>query len=162
MYFIGSDGNQTRILDDRKDDVRMINYGGSLTSLSRGYKNLKVLKASEGVLPDPCKICGDIVRTNYYNKLRDELIAGNICDRCHFWQEKVALAKSGSKKVARINGTHYIISPDDPRAAFQGFGGREFTILFHDGRKVVTHNLWYQGIIPDLFKDLLPDNAEFI
>ncbi len=46
---------------------------------------------------------------------------------------------------------------------FRGFGGREFRIRFYDGRTdVVTRNLWHQGIIPEHYRALLPDNAEWV
>jgi hypothetical protein len=48
--------------------------------------------------------------------------------------------------------------PDD----WKGFGGRKFIILFEDGRKVITTNLWSQGEIPKSFREDLPNNAKFI
>lgn len=43
-----------------------------------------------------------------------------------------------------------------------GFGGGKWVVRFHDGREVVTHNLWHVGTIPPPFRDRLPDNAEFV
>jgi len=45
---------------------------------------------------------------------------------------------------------------------FKGFGGRDFSIKFYDGRDIKTSNLWYQGEIPERFKEFLSDNAEFV
>ncbi|MCL2255977.1 MAG: hypothetical protein FWC11_03865, partial [Firmicutes bacterium] len=64
--------------------------------------------------------------------------------------------------VARINSCHYFIQPDDPTAAFQGYGGQLHKIKFFDGRIIETKNLWSQGQIPTEYRDVLPNNAEFI
>lgn len=48
-----------------------------------------------------------------------------------------------------------------PPGAFRGFSGRRFWIRFKDGSTLTTNNLWYQGKIPDEFRDELPDTAEF-
>lgn len=62
-----------------------------------------------------------------------------------------------------IDGVHYRIRPDRPNPGPGcGYGGRKFTIRFHDGREVRTRNLWYQGPIPPAWRDRLPDNAEFV
>ena len=56
----------------------------------------------------------------------------------------------------------YQILPDNPNAAFKGFGGREFVITKIDGSQVVTHNLWYQGFIPQRFRHLVIPNTKLI
>jgi len=43
----------------------------------------------------------------------------------------------------------------------KGFGGRRWFIRFHSGRVAVTDSLWHQGLIPDEWRDRLPDNAMF-
>ena len=161
MYFIGSDKQGTRILNDEIDDVRMYSQGGTFTSMSRGYKTLKVMKADRGVLGEPCVECGCVVETSYREPVRSELIKGNICHNCHFWMEKVQWEIDKNPNVVRVDGWHNLITPDDPSAPFQGYGGREFVIKFNDGREVISHNLWHQGTIPDHFRDRLPDNAIF-
>ena len=162
MYFIGSDKQGTRILNDKIDDVRMENLGGGLWYRSRGYKTLKILKAGEEILSKPCVNCGNIVKTKCLEPLKSELIEKNICRRCHFWFEKVKWEEENNPNAVRVEGNHYLITPDRPNAAFQGFGGAEFVIKFNDGREATSHNLWDQGAIPNIFKELLPDNASFI
>lgn len=78
----------------------------------------------------------------------------------NFWDEKLYWAANGDPNAVRADGHHYYISKDDP-GGFQGFGGREWKILFLDGRKVVSRNLWSQGEIPPAMRDKLPDNARF-
>jgi len=58
-----------------------------------------------------------------------------------------------------INGVHYRIG----KGMSGGFGGRRFDIrMLADGRVVETRNLWFQGPIPPKWRELLPDNAEFV
>ena len=63
--------------------------------------------------------------------------------------------------TVRVDGDHYICCPNT-NAYFKGFGGREFKILFDDGRKVVSQNLWHQGNIPESHRKRLPNNAKFL
>ena len=62
---------------------------------------------------------------------------------------------------AVIDGTHYVVSPDDPRG-FQDMAEREFIIEFFNGDVVTTHNLWYQGVVPPKHRGVYPDNAKFV
>lgn len=57
-----------------------------------------------------------------------------------------------------VAGHHYMVG----KGGGGGFGGRRFEIRFHDGRTVVTNDLWYQGRIPPAWQEQLPDNAEFV
>lgn len=66
-----------------------------------------------------------------------------------------------ARKIARIDGHHYVIEEDDNSGGFQGMGGRAFTIVFDDGREVVTRNLWSQGHVPPKWRERHPDNAHF-
>jgi hypothetical protein len=88
------------------------------------------------------------------------------------WQEKIDfLTKHYADKVKRYNnpttvvvdGVWYGIGEEvkGPKS-FKGFGGAKWTIKFHDGREVVSTNLWYGGQIPPAMRDKLPDNAVFI
>jgi len=104
-----------------------------------------------------CIICKkEIEESRYSNKD----LCSSECHNIDFWNDYVL--RANEKKIARIDGSHYVISPDNPNAAFKGFGGREFTIKFNDGRIVTTRNLWHQGTIPEDFKNRLPDNAVFV
>lgn len=79
-----------------------------------------------------------------------------------FWLDKLEI--KDDQKTARIDGVHYRVGPENAPYGewFRGFSGRKFIIKFHDGRKVVTTNLWCQGHIPMKMREQLPDNAEFI
>lgn len=77
-----------------------------------------------------------------------------------FWQQKLLDDAREPDRVAIIDGTHYYIDDEDD-SRFRGFDGAKFVIKFHDGREVTTTNLWCQGDIPDEFRDLFPNNADF-
>lgn len=85
----------------------------------------------------------------------------NGCFTCQFWTEKMVPHFRDSPMTARIGGRHYRIGPERA-GGFRGFGGARFIIQFHDGRKVVTTNLWSQGEIPEAYREQLPDNATFV
>jgi len=88
-----------------------------------------------------------------------------LCFTCAFWHGYVATKADPTHAI--INGEHYVIGQEPNAEARRhdgfmlGFGGREHVIRFHDGRRVVTHNLWFQGTIPELWRAELPDNAAF-
>lgn len=80
---------------------------------------------------------------------------------CWFWLEWVGMQYQ--PEVARIDGEHFFVRPRvDPPHEGLGFGGGEFSIRFFDGRIASTNNLWWQGVIPECFRKLLPDNAVFL
>jgi hypothetical protein len=112
-----------------------------------------------------CKTVFDTSRTSGGLALKER----GLCFDCNFWTEKVDWAEAGDlssgRKVARVLGHHYIISPDQADLRSAGMGGRKCQVRFtsgpHAGAEITTRNLWFQGEIPDHFRDRLPDNAEF-
>lgn len=78
-----------------------------------------------------------------------------------YWEPMIADEKLTQRRVV-INGIHYIMGRNGAKPGqFNGFGGRRHDIEFFDGRKVTTYDLWYQGVIPPVFRDQLPDNARW-
>jgi len=152
----------TKIVHDTYDavhDRQEAEYNWS--SLSGWQETKKALIEHEGILKCPCTECGGIVSTGYTQELADNLRFFNICFYCYFWLEKLKI--KDDPDTVRVHGTHYLISPDNSSTfGFKGFGGAEFRIKFHDGRNIVSHNLWCQGDIPERFKERLPDNAVFL
>jgi hypothetical protein len=62
-----------------------------------------------------------------------------------------------------INGRHYVFHPrQDKKLYFQNFGGHEFHALRNDGSLIMSNNVWFQGEIPERFKEKLPDTAKLI
>lgn len=115
-----------------------------------------------------CRECG-IVEDTSRTAGGLALKARGLCFDCNFWTEKVEWAEAGdlagTRKVARVKGRHYVISPDQSDLNSAGMGGRGFQVRFtagpHADAEVTTRNLWFQGEIPDHFRERLPDNAEF-
>lgn len=112
-----------------------------------------------------CRICGSVEDPDrYQSEVCKELHKNNVCMSCFHWSEQHRLDREvrGIHGWAVIEGTHYVISPDDSNAYFKGHGGTEFKIRFFDGTEIITHNLWCQGDIPESWKDKFPNNATFI
>ena len=84
-----------------------------------------------------------------------------VCNSCAFWLEKIATT---NENTVVVNGIRYTIGDENSTSHFKGFGGAKFDIEFFDGRKVVSHNLWCQGEIPEEFRSYpeLKDNARFV
>ena len=110
-----------------------------------------------------CRICGNTDNLDRWNKdgISKIMEKENVCCSCAFWLEKIALT---DENTVIVNGKRYTIGKEDPNLYFKGFGGAEFNIEFFDGRKVVSHNLWCQGEIPERFRSYpeLQDNARFV
>lgn len=108
-----------------------------------------------------CRECGQADSANFMEPTRGRMLAAQLCFSCLFWTDKLPLVNDPS--VARINGHHYAIGPEDNTAkVMRGFGGSTSIIRFNDGREVTTTNLWTQGDIPAHFASRLPDNAVFL
>lgn len=104
-----------------------------------------------------CVICGkEIEKSSYSNAV----LCSSECFHKHFWLEIIA----EKDKHIIVNGECYYdggnVDLKSPHG-FLGFGGRRFWIRFKDGKTSTTNNLWYNGKIPDEFRDRLPDTAEF-
>lgn len=118
-----------------------------------------IVKEPQGT--QKCCICGKEEDPSHWIN-ESEMREHKMCFSCNFWREMLEKdSKRSPHAWCIIDGTHYVIEPDEPNSAFQGFGGAEFQIEFFDGTRVVTHNLWCQGDIPQYWKEKFPDNARF-
>ena len=110
-----------------------------------------------------CRICGKTDSLDRWIECNEKKIMEkeNVCFHCAFWLDKIATT---NENTVIVDGTRYTIGKEDPNLLFKGFGGAEFNIEFFDGRKVVSHNLWCQGDIPEEFRSYpeLQDNARFV
>ncbi|MCR4284526.1 MAG: hypothetical protein NUV97_00595 [archaeon] len=122
-------------------------------------KNMSIMRiTSLGVVTESgdlycykCKVCEALTYENQWGN-QIELEEQGLCFSCYHWYTQSEFDKIDPDHAVIIRTRdnkieHYRISPDSKRG-FQGFGGREFTIHFKDGRIVTTHNLWFQGEIP--------------
>lgn len=101
-----------------------------------------------------------IIMSGWSKAMLADMKRRQLCFTDLFWHEKIDI--KDRPEVVRVKHTHYIIGREDPDERFRGFGGERFIIKFHDGRRVVSTNLWCQGGIPQRYWDRLPDNAEFV
>ena len=113
-----------------------------------------------------CKICGKYQSPEDYSN-KEELESNQLCFECNFWHQHIEKDKKREPHTWFIaNGGHYIIEPDrdENYQGFVGFGGAEFKIKFNDGTLVVSHNVWFQGEIPEAFRrnNFYRDNATII
>ena len=104
-----------------------------------------------------CIICGkEFDGKAYYGEYSD-----CCCYKCFtkkFWNNIIA----EKDEHIVVDGTCYAIA-SSPINGFRGFGGRGFRIKMLDtGKVVTTNNLWCQGKIPEEYRHLLPNTAQFI
>lgn len=107
-----------------------------------------------------CIVCGKEFESCRYRDIKG-FICDDECFNKNFWTDLYEKGKATTHKCVVVDGTHYIIGPEEDRG-FRGFSGRKFVIRFFDGTEVTTTNLWHQGHVPERFKDMFPNNAEFI
>jgi len=104
-----------------------------------------------------CELCG-----NGFTRTCDpESYIRDSCFDCSFWLKKINMSAADEARRVIVDGQHYRLG-SSPSGPFRGFGGREFIIVFHDGRIVETSCLWHQDEIPERFRRWLPDNAIFV
>lgn len=122
-----------------------------------GHLDGEIMKTKTGSGPvrvDP----EDYIESKLTKIMRKE----KCCFTCAFWEDK-SLVKDENTFI--VNGEHY--HSDKPYVdksiikGFLGFGGRDFYLKKEDGTILHANNLWFQGEIPDAFKDKLKDNAVF-
>lgn len=104
-----------------------------------------------------CVICGKEIEKSQFS---NAVLCSSECFNKHFWREIIA----EKDEHIIINGSCYCDggNVEHPgRYQFLGHAGQRFWIRFFDGKEITTNNLWYQGKIPDEFRDELPDTAEF-
>ena len=105
-----------------------------------------------------CTECG----VYFVPNLDSDAYIDHNCFNCSFWLEKIDMDPVDKREQTIINGVHMMACPstDGP---FQGMGGRQHIFeYFDDGRMVFCDNVWYQGEIPERFRDRLPDNARVV
>ncbi len=106
-----------------------------------------------------CVVCGKPFDNSDLEREDGDLLDTH-CHTCAFWTQHIVLFLSGDPAIVIVDGAHYRLGDDSNR--LKGHGGRKFIIHYNDGRTITTNNLWYQGIIPDRFRNTLKDNATFI
>ena len=104
-----------------------------------------------------CKICGKAFDETHYGEPYQD-ICSSECYSKQFWIEKIEV----KDKLTIINGECYFIGDENDTSYFRGHAGRKFKIQKDNGEIIETTNLWYNGEIPEEFREELKDNAKFI
>lgn len=91
----------------------------------------------------------------------EEVLREKLDWHAKHWRAQARRAASDPNVVV-IDGHFYSVGEPRANRECSGFGGRQFFIVKHDGTAIETRNLWSGGEIPPEFRDLLPDNAEFV
>lgn len=140
------------------DHTKSVGPGSFVSSRSGSYISIEALRKDCMLTNKPCIECGCLVETRY--NCGEEMRRQNICFFCLHWQQLAA--KVNDPKSVRVNNNHYQIGNGTGPSPWRGFGGQTFKIQFFDGRQETTTDLWHQGTIPPIWRDRLPNNAEFV
>lgn len=81
-----------------------------------------------------------------------------VCHTCEFWQG-IILQQANNKRCFVAGGLSYYIGRENVSESNKGMGGSIWCVAFDDGRKIVTSNLWTNGVIPARYLGHLPDTA---
>jgi len=107
-----------------------------------------------------CRECGRGETLIWGPQRNAALASRQLCFSCDHWYMHIQMDAGENKdRFVIVERTHYLMAPETGN--MRGFGGRAFAIRFHDGREVVSRNLWCQGQIPAHFISRMPDNAVF-
>lgn len=107
-----------------------------------------------------CSCCGDMYDIGEYQSQSDvvKLMRERVlCFRCSLWTIR---AEHPAPCREIIDGKHYVFHPY--QLSIQCNSGRVFYILRPDGSVMRSNYVWFQGVVPDIFKDLFPDTARMI
>lgn len=112
-----------------------------------------------------CVVCGKDYTNEDFLGMKE-----NYCFSCSFWQEQLELDNGfrknpeNKKVVIVVDGFHYVadIDENNKKDFFKGFGGCDHFVEFLDGKVQSFNNVWFQGKIPENFRDKMPDNARFL
>lgn len=108
-----------------------------------------------------CKECEKHENGKWLEHVEKELQERQLCSNCNFWFDIFLKVETPESVV--VDGKAYTIGKENiSKHAFRGHSGCLFFIRFTGGRKVISSNLWHRGTVPDIWKDRIPDNAEFV
>jgi len=135
-------------------------------SISPAYESVEELREKCHIHDKKCKECGGLIKLRWVDPLPKQLKEECLCHSCHIWSSRIPLYKG--KDVVVVEGMYYTISknignPNRVNTMFAGHGGRLFKIKRFGSEEIIEcNNLWCGGDVPEIFKDRLKDNAEFV
>lgn len=105
-----------------------------------------------------CQVCGKEIEKSRYAK---STICSSDCFTKNYWN-KIVESYDDPRRVI-IDGKSFYIEDENPHNGLpKGFGGRKFIIARNNGIIIETTNLWAQGEVPDEYRSVLKDNAQFL
>lgn len=107
-----------------------------------------------------CSRCGRLEIARFSSEIKNRMTVKQICFHCDHWEQ---ISKEVKPSRLIIDGQTYSDGGNKPqgRRDFLGFSGQLWKIE-RDGKVWETNNLWYGGVIPQEYRDAMPDNAKFI
>lgn len=119
-----------------------------------------------------CVKCGKQEDGHWAPDVAAQVVERQMCFSCNYWWKY--LNSPVKEEYNHHHSTAVVIDGkvftdggyiDKPHASGFGIGhaGRKFRIRMLDGSKeFVTNNLWAGGEVPALWRDMIPDTAEFL
>lgn len=124
-----------------------------------------------------CKECGHREKTTGWLH-SPKLVQLEECFYCNLWLEKIrglAVGKSRGVRVIDQDWNCYSFGEEPSEQKLRrdksllGYGGARFEFVgivdnhwITKGEKVVSHNVWYGGVVPERFRDRLPQTHKLI
>lgn len=115
-----------------------------------------------------CTICNETFEIDTVGDIADFQRKLELCFTCAFWVDWIARdtgQDADGRSVITPTYEHLRIGTigfSAERNMMLGYGGAKWWVLFSDGRAIKTNNLWYQGVVPERFRDSLQANAELV
>lgn len=107
-----------------------------------------------------CSLCDNPHYLYWNKKTNDDLIRRRLCLTCNLWYERTVNFYANDPTIAIIDHRYYQIDIESPS---KYNSSSKYVIEFSNSKKkIISHNLFPQGAIPERWWDKLPDNAKFI
>lgn len=128
------------------------------------YEHIETTLQADVCLKFKCNLChreDDLDGYIVNNAITQIMQERQVCFQCAFWMDKIAHPCEGTEI---IGGHYYIVYPfvKRPENVLKGSYGKEFYIRKFDGTLLKSNNVWYQGEIPEHFRDQYPNTANFL
>lgn len=115
-----------------------------------------------------CKQRGEL--SNWAESYQKVLKERELCFDCNLWAEKIEEIEHGKTFYITDKFDCYSLGPEPSEASWKrnkgglGFGGSRFEFELHADREhhIVSHNVWYGGVVPEHFRDRLKVNCTII
>jgi hypothetical protein len=117
-----------------------------------------------------CKECGQPGELDWTAPYPDLMRQKQVCFSCLGWVEKLEAIERGKMYYITNKYDCYTLGPEPAENSWKnhkgdlGFGGARYEFELHGDivHHIVSHNVWYGGIVPEHFRDRLPTNCTII